>query len=280
MEREIRNAVAIGAEAGGPGKSCRKATMALALCACVMGSAFAAPPVVLTDASFMEIDAMVIPAKGRPNEELRLSGLKSYKNGNYRDAVDAFEVAAYHADKYSQHYLSLIHWHGVGVPVDRVKAYIWADLAAERGSSRRLLAIREKMWLQLSPQQQAGMQVRGAPYYARYGDAVAKPRIEGKMRAFARDMTGSRLGYRNQRLEVSGPPVNGAFLAETGGNVAAYVVSQAANPDELYGKEGGLARLDGYWREQDRMLDGNVDVGPLETVPTPRWNSGGNGMGG
>ena len=53
-----------------------------------------------------------------------------------------------YADKYSQHYLSLMSWHGVGVPVDRVQAYIWSDLAAERGS-KRLLAIREKMWARL-----------------------------------------------------------------------------------------------------------------------------------
>lgn len=280
MEMGILNAVDVVAVTGCLGRNCRKATIALALCVGAMGSALAAPPVVLTDASFLEIDSMVVPAKGRPNEELRLRGLKSYQTGNYRDAVEAFEGAAYHADKYSQHYLSLIHWHGVGVPVDRVQAYIWADLAAERGNSRPLLAIREKMWAQMDQQQQAGMEVRGAAYYARYGDAVAKPRTEGKMRAFARDMTGSRIGYRNQRLEVSGPPVNGTFITDVGSNVAAYFISQAASPDELYGKEGGLARLDGYWREQDRMLDGKVDVGPLETVRKPRSNSRGNGMGG
>ena len=28
----------------------------------------------------------------------------------------------------------------------------------------------------------------------------------------------------------------------------------------------GLRRLDGYWQEQDRLLDGTVEVGELETV--------------
>lgn len=97
-----------------------------------MGSALAAPPVALTDANFMKIDGMVAAAKGRPNEELRLRGLKSYQAGEYGGAVEAFDTAAYHADKYSQ-------WHGVGVPIEHVQAYIWADLAAERvGSSTHI----------------------------------------------------------------------------------------------------------------------------------------------
>lgn len=100
------------------------------------------------------------------------------------------------------------------------------------------------------------------------------------MRAFAHAMTSSRVGYRNQRLEISGRPANGTFVTDMGGNVAACVISQAANPDELCGKGNKLARLDGYWREQDRILDGNVDVGPLETVRKPRVDRSGNGMSG
>lgn len=63
-----------------------------------------------------------------------------------------------------------------------------------------------------------------------------------------------------------------------GSSVAACVISQAANPDELCGKGSKLARLYGYWREQDRILDGNVAVGPLETVRKPRVHRSGNGM--
>ena len=74
-------------------------------------------------------------------------------------------------------------------------------------------------------------------------------------------MTGSRVSYRNQRIETGGGPVNGVFLTEVGSNAAAYAVSVAGSPDELYGKEGGLRRLDGYWQEQDRLLDGTVEVG-------------------
>lgn len=224
----------------------------------------AGEPLQLVDASFMEIDALVTSAKGRPNEEWRLQGLKAYQAGQYEEAVRRFERAATFADKFSQHYLSLIHWHGAGVPVDRVQAYVWSDLAAERGN-RRLLAVREKMWAQLTAAEQAGVLAQGPAYYDRYGDAAAQPRAEAEIRRFARGMTGSRVGYRNQMIESGGPPINGVFVVDTGSNAAAYAVSVAGSPDELYGREGGLRRLDTYWQQQDAQLErltGRVEVGP------------------
>lgn len=223
----------------------------------------------LTDAGFMEIDDLVAGAKGRPNEEARWRGLKSYTQGRYAEAADAFERSALYADKFSQHYLSLMHWHGVGVQRDPVEAYIWADLAAER-MSRKLLLVRERMWQELTPVQREQVAERGPGFYARYGDDVAKPRAEGVMRQYARDMTGSRVGYRNQQLAVFGKPDNGAFAVKTGSNAAALVMPQAASPDELYGKEGGLRRLTNYWQEQDVLLEGGkVEVGPLSPARGP-----------
>lgn len=152
---------AMGPPAGRPRVG---AALAVALLACSIVTALAAAPVKLTDAGFMDIQGQVKSSRGRPNEEQRLRGLMSYQNGEYGDAVAAFERAAHYADKFSQHYLSLIHWHGVGVRPDPVQGYIWADLAAERGSPR-LLAIREKMWSQLTPRQQAEAAERGVDDY-------------------------------------------------------------------------------------------------------------------
>ena len=56
------------------------------------------------------------------------------------------------------------------------------------------------------------------------------------------------------------------ILRQVGSNAAAYAVSLSGSEDELYGKEGGLQRLDGYWQEQDRLLEGTVEIGELETV--------------
>jgi hypothetical protein len=91
-------------------------------------------------------------------------------------------------------------------------------------------------------------------------------------------MTGSRVGYRNQNLEISGPPVNGAYGAETGSKAAACVISESATPDQLYGQYGGLNRLTTYWGQQDRLLEeGRVVVGAPETLSKPA--KGGNGGG-
>ena len=71
---------------------------------------------------------------------------------------------------------------------------------------------------------------------------------------------------------VDGPP-SGSFFGPGSRNQ----LDVPPTADELYGQEGGLRRLSTYWQQQDRLLEGNVEVGPLQNVPTPK---GGNGMDG
>lgn len=223
----------------------------------------AGEPVKLTDASFMDVDAQLKAAEGRPNELSRLAGLKAYLSRDYNGARTQFERAAYYADKYSQHYLSLMYWHGSGVPTDRVLAYIWADLAAERGG-RQMLLIREKMWSELTNAQQDQAAEQGLAFYERYGDEVAKPRAEGAMRRFADDMTGSRAGYDGQMLATSGKPVSGQFFAKTGSNASSFTQTAVGTREQLYG--AASRGMDRYWAEQDRLLEGKVKVGPVVPV--------------
>ncbi len=187
----------------------------------------------------------------------------SYQNGDYGDAAASFERAARYADEFSQHYLSLMHWHGVGMEPDPVQGYIWADQAAERGSPR-LLAIREKMWSQLTAQQQAEAADHGVDDYEGYGDMVAKPRAEAETRRFMRGITGSRIGYRNQRIDIQqGGPIHGSFgNARPGMFSATAMVVGTTSSEEFYADN----RIDiaQYWQAQDRALDGGrVEVGPL-----------------
>lgn len=247
--------------------------LAASLCLLVCGAAAAQPlaeqqPLQLTDASFMEIDEQVEGSLGHPNELHRWYGLKGYVQERYGYAIDQFERAAYHADKLSQHYLSLIYWHGAGVPVDRVKAYIWADLAAERGS-HNLLLIREKMWSQLTEQQRAQALESGGEYYARYGDEVAKPRTEAAIRRFASEMTGSHLGYRHQRVDVTfGGPIYGSFYAVGQGMLSSSAAVTGGAKARVYYADA-RTRPSAYWQAQNRLLDGTVKVGEVEAVPTP-----------
>jgi hypothetical protein len=234
------------------------------------GVALAEEPLKLVSASFMDVDAQLPSAEGHPNEEWRLNGLKSYLSGHYREAVQRFERAAFFADKHSQHYLSLIYWHGQGVPVDRVRAYIWSDLAAERGS-RPLLVIREKMWEQLTPEQQQQVVAQGDEFYAKYGDDVAQPRAEQEIRRFANNMTGSRVGYR-QKIDVNNRgPMNGSFGNATPGMLAASAaVNGATTGDKLYADS--RVKMTEYWNSQDQELDraGHVEVGPAKAARDTR----------
>jgi hypothetical protein len=243
----------------------------LLLCVLAAGPALADEPLKLVSASFMDVDAQLKTAQGHPNEEWRLNGLKSYQSGRYDEAVGRFERAAGYADKYSQHYLSLIYWHGQGVPADRVRGYIWADLAAERGS-RKLLAIREKMWAELTAQERDQAVRDGVRYYDLYGDAITKPRAEAEIRRFARGMTGSRIGYRNQNIDITqGGPIHGSFGNATAGMLAASS-SVVGTTDEQRFYHDDRTTMDPYWQAQDVGLErgGRVDVGPVAMDRKPR----------
>ncbi|MBX3711659.1 MAG: sel1 repeat family protein [Lysobacter sp.] len=109
------------------------------------------------------------------NYRYRLYGHVAAAERRWPNAADDFRVAASYADKYSQHRLSLLYWHGVGVEKDRVQAYLWADLAAERGYTE-FLAVRERMWRQLDEAERAAAVERGPALYEHYGDPAAKQR--------------------------------------------------------------------------------------------------------
>lgn len=109
------------------------------------------------------------------NYRYRLYGHVAAAERRWPNAANDFRIAASYADKYSQHRLSLLYWHGVGVEKDRVQAYLWADLAAERGYTE-FLAVRERMWRQLDEAERAAAVERGPALYEQYGDPVAKQR--------------------------------------------------------------------------------------------------------
>ncbi|MGO4221403.1 hypothetical protein AB4Y64_06045 [Lysobacter sp. TAF61] len=242
-----------------------KAWLAGAALSLLAAPALAEEPLKLVTASYMQVDAQLKGAQGHPNETWRLNGLKSYLAGHYDEAEMRFENAASYADKYSQHYLSLMYWYGQGMPADPVRAYIWSDLAAERGVPR-LLVIREKMWEGLTPAQREQVGQLGPDYYARFGDESARPRADVEIRRFARTMTGSRIGYRNQAIDITqGGPINGSFGNATAGMLAASKqVVGSTTGDEYYADERAQALS--YWQAQDAELGsglGNVGVGPM-----------------
>lgn len=194
--------------------------------------------------SFIELDrAEALARYGHPNEMWRYRGLRALKLERPKLAAEYFSHAGRYADKFSQHALSLLYWHGVGVERDRARAYVWADLAAERGY-RDLLLLREKMWLEMSAAQRTQALQLGGEMYLEYGDPTAKPRMEWAMRRALASATGSRVGATTDRIVFAG------------GEVSAR---------DFYATERW--RADTYWREQDRQWNARVIVLPPEPVP-------------
>lgn len=248
-------------------------TFGLALCLLVHPAQASDRTVRLGRLNQTQIDQQLRIAVGHPNEFWRYHGLRQHLSDRDGEAARYFERAAGFADKTSQHYLSLLYWYGQGVSQDRVLAYIWSDLAAERGQ-RSLLRIREKMWHELTEAERAQVIERGEAMHRKYADAYTKVRAERALFRFATQMTGSKVGFNDQPLAVQfGGPINGSFGNATPGMLAASeAVNGGASVSDMYGDKRVDRRA--YWQAQDRMLEGplraTVNVGPIEPVDRPR----------
>jgi hypothetical protein len=208
------------------------------------------------DLARKDIDYIAIRSSSHPNEYFRVRAASAAADGDWTHAAKMFRMAAGYADKYSQHRLSLLYWHGVGVDEDRVEAYVWADLAAERGYPQ-FLAVREKMWHALTPAQQAAVAERGREHYARYGDPTAKPRLERELAMVRRSITGSRTGFVGAVGAMPGEALREKKV------ITAFEI-QAAN--NIYAR----GRLDPkqYWVKEDAGWNAVVTVGDIED-PVP-----------
>jgi hypothetical protein len=143
-------------------------------------------------------DKLVMSSEGflnaHPDLKWRQAGLKAYEAGKHAEALGLFRKAARYADKPSQGMVAEMLWRGEGVAQDRPSAYAWMDLASER-HFRPMLIQREIYWEALSEGERNAALEIGKGLYAEYGDAVAQPRTERKMRTARRNGTGSRTGY-------------------------------------------------------------------------------------
>jgi len=215
-------------------------------------------------------ETALMQAAGHPDELGRWHGIWNYDNGRTGEALRQFERAALHGDKLSQHFLTLMYWNGDGVERDPVRAYIWADLAAERGNSADLIRVRERIWHELSEAQREHAVAIGGDWYDRYGDAVAMKRNNAQLRRFMRTQTGSRVGLMTARLDISGG--HPEFWA--GGGRSSFG-QYGAMGTQFYADN--RSRPDQYWATQDLSLDalmkrigaGTVNVGEVRKVQSP-----------
>ncbi|MBP6750913.1 MAG: sel1 repeat family protein [Xanthomonadaceae bacterium] len=205
-----------------------------------------------------DYDVLKLAATHLPNERYRIEGAWLAANARWTEAAKQFRTAARYADKYSQHRLSMLYWHGVGVERDRVEAYVWADIAAERGYPQ-FLAIREKMWAELTPAEQAQVPARGSVRYAEFGDPTAKRRLNDMLAQAKRKITGSHTGFVGSlgvRRSTKNPKVQVNAFEN-------WALTGLYRPQRLDPER--------YWAAEDIVWKkGHVTVGDLEATSLRR----------
>lgn len=186
-----------------------------------------------------------------PDLRYRRLGADAHERGAYAEAYELFERAAYYGDKPSQGMLAQMLWNGEGTDQDKALAYAWMDLAAERGYPT-FLALREHYWEQIDETTRTRAVEEGQGVYARYGDAVAKPRMDSQLRRGRGKVTGSRVG--------------------SVGNLTVLVPSESGGMKRMRGHDFHDKRLwqsDLYWEWQDEIWRasprGTVEVGELSS---------------
>lgn len=143
--------------------------------------------------------------EGHPDLRYRLLGLEERTEGKHEDAFRFFQRAGYYGDKPSQGMVAEMLWNGQGVAKDAALAYVWMDLAAERGYEG-FLVLRERYWQALSEAERTRAVAEGPAVYAKFGDAAAKPRLATVLRRERKKVTGSRTGFSgNVQIFVPGP---------------------------------------------------------------------------
>ncbi len=198
---------------------------------------------------------------GHPDMLYRKWAEQAYRQGSFERALRFYKRSARFADKVSQGRVAEMYWAGEGVPADRALAYAWMDLAGERGY-RRILAIRERYWAELSPEERERAVEVGQAIYDEYGDEVAKPRLERAMFKARRNVTGSRTGFVGT-LDVTS---YNRGQATAGGGLSGGTTFRG---DRFYDETYWEPRL--YWAWQAKLFDevpkGTVEIGELQTDP-------------
>lgn len=185
-----------------------------------------------------------------PDLEYRQLGISAYRRGQLETALARFRRAGYYGDKPSQALAAEMYWKGEGAPADRATAYIWMDLAAERGYPD-LVGLRERYWAAMNADERKLALAQGPALYKIYGDPTAKPRYEQELRRQRNQLTGSHLGMD---------------VGLGGGRADQPNYRERIPPTGFYADANWDAKR--YWADQDafwlRRSGGKVNVGTLE----------------
>lgn len=195
-----------------------------------------------------------------PDLKFRSRAIAAYRKARFSEAFANFRHAAKYADKPSQGMLAEMLWKGEGVDVDRVQAYAWIDLAAERAYPAMVLS-REKMWSLLSETERKHAVTLGMELYEYYGDNVAKKRLESAIRRSRMNVLGSRVGYVG----------TSHVCLDMVGLVPDEILACRDKVDSSVFYQDKYWKSEEYWKWQDVAWQsprtGRVDVMPIQTAP-------------
>jgi hypothetical protein len=189
-------------------------------------------------------------------------GMQRYAHHQFHDALKHFEIGAYYADKPSQLCIGLMYMNGEGVQKDPVTAYAWLDLASER-KYPDFIATRDRVKATLTPDQLAKAQALRVQLGERYGDAMAKHRMEVQLRVgLINDFTGSHVGFDSGISQFRPGPcgplltMGGHTLPQAGCDNGAYLAKSYWDPKE-------------YFNARDSEWNARVTVGPVSETANP-----------
>lgn len=190
-----------------------------------------------------------------PDMANRGRGMQFLKDGSAEKAMEAFRRGARYADKPSQGLLGEMYWYGVDMPRDPVhpvQAYLWMDLAAERGYPL-FIELRDRYRATLTAEQLARAEAGKSALWAEYADDVAMPRLAAELVRGKRSMTGSRTGFMGNQTTVS---------------VAGPTGNRTIDASEFYDEKYWDPAEYRAWQDQAWMSlpKGNVEVGIPQSV--------------
>ncbi len=126
-------------------------------------------------------------------EAAQASADVAFKAGDYEKAYRMYmEDLAPNGDKYAQHMIGLMNLHGLGVPTDIPRGAAWLELAAERGD-RSLEAVRDEVTVQLTNDEQQGMQPLLDELRGQHGDCAMVGRLLAQDEGDLTVLTGSHV---------------------------------------------------------------------------------------
>lgn len=197
------------------------------------------------------------------------AGVKRYTNKSYDGAMKYFKVGAYYADKFSQLSIGLMYVNGEGRPKDLLTGYAWLDIAAERDYPD-FVATRDRVKASLSPEELRRAQAIRDELASRYGDSVAKPRMEQQLRWGLEQMTGSRLGSDFGVLHISAvdTPCKGSVVV---GGLA--IPEAGCSSNDIYAESRWVPAK--YFARRDSQWKATVTVGDIQSSEKATPSQGG-----